>query len=259
MPEPANLSGHAARNRDVWNTDAPNWVASGRESWASPTPWWGAWHIPEEELQILPEVAGLDVLDLGCGTGYWCAWFARLGARPVGLDLSEEQLATAQALQAEHGIEFPLIHASAEAPPLEDGSFDLVFSEYGASIWCDPALWIAEASRLLRPGGELVFMRGSTVQMLCMPDEGQVAERLVRPQKGIYRLEWWDDDPGVEFHPSTSEMFAVLRSNGFELLDFRELFAPEDAVDHEYYSTVPADWAKRWPDEEIWRLRLQRR
>jgi hypothetical protein len=54
-------------------------------------------------------------------------------------------------------------------------------------------------------------------------------------------------------------MFAVLRSNGFELLDFRELFAPEDAVDHEYYSTVPAEWAKRWPDEEIWRLRLQRR
>ena len=58
------------------------------------------------------------MIDLGCGTGYWCAWFARLGARPVGLDLSEEQLATARELQAEHGIEFPLIHASAEAPPL---------------------------------------------------------------------------------------------------------------------------------------------
>jgi hypothetical protein len=47
-----------------------------------------------------------------------------------------------------------------------------------------------------------------------------------------------------------------LRENGFELLDFRELFAPEDAVDHEYYDTVPADWAKRWPDEELWRARL---
>ena len=89
--------------------------------------------------------------------------------------------------------------------------------------------------------------------MLCAPDEGPVAERLVRPQKGLYRLEWFDDDPAVEFHPSVSEMFALLRENGFELLDFRELFAPEDAVDHEYYDTVPAEWAKRWPDEEIWR------
>ena len=57
----------------------------------------------------------------------------------------------------------------------------------------------------------------------------------MRPQKGLYRLEWIDDDPGVEFHPSVSEMFALLRENGFELLDFRELFAPEDAGDHEYY------------------------
>ena len=137
MPEPSDLSAHAARNRAVWNADAPNWVESGRESWASPTPWWGTWHIPEEELRILPDLAGLDVLDLGCGTGYWCAWFARLGARPVGLDLSEEQLATARELQAEHGLEFPLIHASAEAPPLPDSSFDMVFSEYGAAIWCE--------------------------------------------------------------------------------------------------------------------------
>jgi len=102
-------------------------------------------------------------------------------------------------------------------------------------------------------------MRGSTLQMLCMPDQGEVGEQLLRPQKGMYRFEWSDDDPGVEFHPSTSEMLSILRSNGFVLLDLRELFAPEDAVDHEYYSTVPAEWAKRWPDEEIWRLRLQRR
>jgi hypothetical protein len=92
-----------------------------------------------------------------------------------------------------------------------------------------------------------------------MPDEGPVGERLARPQKGIYKLEWYDDDPGVEFHPSTSEMFAILRSNGFELLDFRELFAPEEAVDHEYYVHLPAEWAKRWPGEEIWRLRLRPR
>ena len=191
MPEPSDLSAHAARNRDVWNADAPNWVENGRKAWASPTPWWGMWEIPEEELRILPDVAGLDVLDLGCGTGYWCAWFARLGARPVGLDLSEEQLATARELQAEHGIEFPLIHASAEAPPLPDGSFDVVFSEYGAAIWCDPYAWIPQAHRLLRPGGRLIFLAHGLLVGLCSPLSDEPTGRDTRPAAagpGSYRV-----------------------------------------------------------------------
>jgi SAM-dependent methyltransferase len=158
-----------------------------------------------------------------------------------------------------HGLGLEFVEANAEETGLPGESFDLAFSEYGASIWCDPAKWIPEAARLLRDGGELVFMRGSTLQLLCMPDEGQVGPQLVRPQKGLYRLEWYDDDPGVEFHPPMSELLRILWDSGFELLDFRELFAPDDAPDHEYYDTVPAEWAKRWPDEEIWRLRLRRR
>jgi hypothetical protein len=53
-------------------------------------------------------------------------------------------------------------------------------------------------------------------------------------------------------------MFAILRENGFELLDFRELYAPDDAPDHEYYSVPSAEWARNWPAEEIWRARLHR-
>ena len=79
----------------------------------------------------------------------------------------------------------------------------------------------------------------------------------MRPQKGLYRLEWFDDDPASSSSWGVSEMFALLRENGFELLDFQELFAPEDAADQVYYDTVPAEWAKRWPDEEIWRARLR--
>ena len=143
------------------------------------------WEIPEDELRILPDVAGLDLLDLGCGTGYWCAWFERLGARTVGLDLSEEQLATARELQAEHGIEFPLIHASAEAPPLPDASFDVVFSEYGAAIWCDPYVWIPQAHRLLRPGGRLIFLCNSLLSRASAAplSEEPIGRALVRPQR----------------------------------------------------------------------------
>jgi len=65
---------------------------------------------------------------------------------------------------------------------------------------------VAEAARLLRPGGELIFFRGSVLQLLCMPDTGQVVEQLQRPQKGLYKLVWEDDDPGVELIESTAEL-----------------------------------------------------
>ena len=121
------LSEHAARTREQWNNDAPDWVASGRAAWERRSPNWGMWNVPEDDVHILPDVRGLDVIDLGCGTGYWCAWFARLGASPVGLDVSEAQLETARTLQREYRLDFPLVHASAEAPPFPDGSFDLAF------------------------------------------------------------------------------------------------------------------------------------
>jgi hypothetical protein len=56
-----------------------------------------------------------------------------------------------------------------------------------------------------------------------------------------------------------ADLLAILRGNGFQLLDFRELFAPEEAATHEYYDDPPVEWAKQWPAEEIWRLRLQPR
>ena len=251
---------YVAVNREGWTqANAEYTDARAHEAWAQEEISWGKWSIPESELRVLPDLEGKDVVELGCGTGYFGAWLKRAGARKVvGVDVTPAQLATARRTNEEFGLGLEFVEANAEEISLPAESFDLAFSEYGASIWCDPALWIAEAARLLRDGGELVFLRGSTLQILCMPDEGQVGEHLIRSQKGLYKLEWYDDEPGVEFHPSTSDLFAILRSNGFELLDFRELFAPEEAVDHEYYDTVPAEWAKRWPDEEIWRLRLHR-
>jgi hypothetical protein len=37
--------------------------------------------------------------------------------------------------------------------------------------------------------------------------------------------------------------------------DLIELYAPDDAVDHPYYSYVSGEWARKWPAEEIWRAR----
>jgi SAM-dependent methyltransferase len=205
---------------------------------------------------MLPDVAGKDVVELGCGTGYFGAWLKKRGARRVlGIDVTPAQLATARQLNDEFQLGMEFIEANAEELPLPDGQFDVAVSEYGASIWCNPELWIPEAARVLRPSGELIFMRNSTVSMLCMPDSGKVTETLQRPMKALARMEWMDDDPGVEFHPPTGELFRLLHGSGFEIVDMVEVYAPDGAEDHPHYNYVPAAWASKWPAEEIWRVR----
>ena len=170
--------------------------------------------VPESEVGLLGDVAGLDIVDLGCGTGYFSAWLAKRGGRPVGIDVTPAQLDTARRLQAETGIEFPLVEASAEDVPLPDASFDLAFSEYGASIWCDPYLWIPEAYRLLRPGGRLVFLANSPLVILCaLEDPEGTSETLQRPQHGMHKIAWADG--GVEFHLGHGDMLRVLRETRF--------------------------------------------
>ena len=244
-------------NRAAWTRKNAEYT-DGRasKSWADPEITWGVWRIPESTVRVLPELAGIDVIELGCGTGYFGSWLKRAGARRVvGVDITPAQLASAHRVNEQTGLGLEFIEANAESVPLPDASFDLAVSEYGASIWCDPHLWIPEAARLLRPGGELVFLQNTPLSMLCMPDVGRTQERLLRPQLGMHRFEWKDEDPGVEFHLGHGDLVRVLRRAGFEILDLVELFAPEDAVDHGYYDYVTAEWAKRWPPEEIWRVR----
>ena len=152
---------HVHRNRSAWDRWAPGYAAAGQRNWAAAGPTWGIWGVPEAQVGVLPAgLAGLDTIELGCGTGYVSAWLARRGARPVGLDISPAQLATARELQQRFGLRFPLLRASAEQVPLAGAAFDLAISEYGASIWCDPYLWIPEAARLLRPGGRAADLPG---------------------------------------------------------------------------------------------------
>jgi SAM-dependent methyltransferase len=250
MPQPDDS---VARNIRIWTEDDDYLVESGRRAWASDEPSWGIWPIPERDLGVLPDVAGKDVVELGCGTAYWSAWLARRGARVVGVDPTPAQLERARRFQAEFRLDFPLVEAAAEDVPLGNAAFDLVFSEYGASIWADPFRLIPEAARLLRPGGQLLFLRNSTLVILCSP-EGQdpAKECLQRPQFGMHRFDQWD---GVEFHLAHGDWIRLLRSCGLEIEDLVELQAPADAETHPHYGYVTAEWGRRWPAEEIWLAR----
>jgi len=246
---------HQDVNKTLWDNTADQWVEPAKVDWASPEPAWGMWRVPEAEVQALPDVDGLDTIELGCGTAYFSAWLAKNGARPVGVDPTPAQLATARRMQDATGLEFPLVEAAAESVPLADASFDLAVSEYGASIWVDPYRWIPEAARLLRPGGRLAFLRNSTLVILCSTDEMPAKEYLVHAQFGMKRFEF--PEGGVEFHLGHGEWIDVLRANGFEVERLIEIQAPADAKTHERYAYVTADWARKWPCEEIWVARKQ--
>jgi SAM-dependent methyltransferase len=252
---PEGLTPHAASNQESWAKEAASYVAGAERNWAAGEITWGILDVPESDVRILPDVDGKDVVELGCGTAYVSAWLARLRARPVGVDLSAEQLETARRMQQKHGLEFPLVHASAEDVPLADASFDLAVSEYGASIWCDPDLWVAEAARLLRHGGELVFLVNGTLLMLTTPDVDRVVPAgtdLLRPYFGMRRFDWESDD-GIDFHLGYGDWIRVLTSHGFEVEALVELRNP--GHDAGRYNLFSAEWAERWPAEEMWKAR----
>ena len=252
----AALPEHVRRNRAHWDELAAQYAGNGEENWARDEPVWGIWGIPESEARLLPDdLEGKDVIELGCGTAYVSAWLARRGARVTGIDNSPAQLETARRLQDEHDLHFPLLLGNAEEVPLPDASFDLAISEYGAAIWADPYRWIPEAARLLRPGGELVFLGNGLILMLAAPDleaDGAATDRLLRPYFGSHRYEFPDTE-GVEFHLGYGDWIRLLRANDFEVLDLVELRPPPDATTG--YGFVTADWARRWPSEEVWKAR----
>src|SRR5205823_3428438 len=158
---------------------------------------WGLWRIPEATLHVLGDITGKDILELGCGAARWSIALAQRGARPVGLDLSPRQLSHARRLMAAAGVTFPLLEASAEAVPLADASFDIVFCDWGAMTFCDPARTVPEAARLLRPGGLFAFATGTPIQFLCKDVAADRLQRhLVNDYFGMTHLDGGD---GVDF------------------------------------------------------------
>lgn len=242
-----------AANRTYWDDQAAEYSS---QRWADEVTW-GIFGIPDEAAgAIFPEVEGRDVVELGCGTGYVSNWAIQRGARSViGLDYSPLQLATAQQRSRESAVHLPLLRGDAQQLPFADNSFDLAINEYGAAIWCDPHVWIPEAARVLRPGGRIWFLGNSVQLMLCAPEfETELAHaKLQRAQRDMHRFEWLDID-GIEFHVSHGEMIAILTGAGFVVEALHELYCESDSETR--YGLASADWASKWPIEEVWVAQL---
>jgi SAM-dependent methyltransferase len=209
------------------------------------------WQIPEAELAVLGDVAGLDVLELGCGAAQWSISLAGLGARPVGLDLSARQLEHARSAMDQAGVEFPLVEANAEEVPLRDGSFDIVFCDHGAFNFADPRRLVPESARLLRAGGLLAFSLTSPILDIFWNEEREEVDE--RPQNDYFELCRFEDEEGVNFQLRYGEWIRLFRANGLAVEDLIELRPAPDAQTS--YDLVTLEWARRLPAENIWKAR----
>ncbi len=249
------LSAHARRNRAMWEKTSDDYEARNAEALSGDRALaWGLWRVPETELQILGEVVGLDVLEFGCGAARWSIALAGRGARPVGLDLSPRQLTHARRLMAEADVDFPLVEASAEAAPLADSGFDIVFCDWGAMSFCDPYRTVPETARLLRPGGLLAFATGTPLAAVCDDSvEERMHRHLVHDYFGMHEFDWGDQ---VVFQLPYGEWIRLFRRNGLLVEDLIET-QPAEGMSSTYLDADQTEWARHWPMENIWRVRKE--
>ena len=213
---------------------------------------WGLWRLPERELRLLGAVRGRRSLELGCGAARWSRGLARRGARAVGVDVSRSQLSKARRLTRRGAARVDLVHGSADRLPFRSRSFDLIFSDWGAMTFVDPAATVPEAARLLRPGGRLVFAASSPFRYVTWD---RARDRLGRRLTRAY----FDDRPLVldgitEFTRTYGAWVELFRRHGFEILGLTET-RPAGGPRGRYTSKADAAWARRWPMEALWSLR----
>lgn len=227
-PLPAGAS--SAAGRAYWDDAAPSYRAEHGGFLGSGVPGgrfvWGPEGLDEADAQLLGDVRGLDVLDLGCGQAQTTRWLGARGARVVGLDVSLGMLR-----QAGAGAP-PLLQGDAARLPFADASFDLVCSAYGGVPFVeDGAALVAGVARVLRPGGRFVFSVTHPLRWAFPDDPGEAGLTATRS--------YFDRTPYVEtaedgsltyaeHHRTLGDRVRDLAAAGFVLLDLVEPEWPDD-------------------------------
>jgi SAM-dependent methyltransferase len=240
---------HVRTNRRFWDRSAAEYQRKHGGRLAETARAWGVWRIPEEEVRALGDVAGKDILELGCGAAQWAAALAAADARVVGIDVSARQLRHAARHTDNRGVRVPLVQGSAEELPFADESFDVAFCDHGAISFADPDATIPEAARVLRPGGRLAFsIHSPFLFMTWNPKTERVDRRLHSDYFGMRSDE---DESSIQFQLPYADWIELFHASGLEVERLVHLRPPEGATTT-YDDYAPYHWARRWPAEDLW-------
>jgi len=190
-----------------WNENAPDWTRAVRAGWDVYRE-----HVNNPAfLDMLPDLAGLRVLDLGCGEGYNTRRFADLGASVTGIDASEAMVEAAREHDAREprGIDYRVTSAG-DLGAFADASFDAVLSTMVMMDLPDYTGVVREAARVLVPDGLFQFS-------------------ITHPCAMTRRWRWIKGERG--------KRQGVVVGNYFGL----DPTAPEDDVDEWFFGAAPAE------------------
>ncbi|MDJ0942888.1 MAG: methyltransferase domain-containing protein [Kiloniellales bacterium] len=188
--------------------------------------------------RFLGEVAGLNVLDAGCGTGYLSRQLATRGARVLGVDAAARMIAVARresdpALKIDFRVE-----SCAELPSIADACLDRIVSNYVLMDLPELDAALRAFHRVLRPGGAAVLVFSHP----CFPLPDATAQGLAPQATFVWRDSYFEERRVTEppwnhfssefvwFHRPLSRYWQAFRKAGFRIEDFDEPAPADDAT-----------------------------
>jgi SAM-dependent methyltransferase len=229
--------------RAAWNAVSPLYQAD--HAIGTHDVHYGPWAPLEQELNLLGEVAGKRVLEIGCGGGQCCIALAGRGAVVDGLDISDRQLQYAEQLARQKGVKVRLFQGSAESlAAFADGVYDLVLSVNTFAYVAAIGECLAECSRVLHGGGRLVFSVDHPLRD-CFLEADEVFPCGQREYDALSitpARSYFDDAPiawrwsgaGARmetYHHTLGEWIDLLSAAGFQLLRMVEPPPPQSMLD----------------------------
>jgi ubiquinone/menaquinone biosynthesis C-methylase UbiE len=193
----------------------------------------------EQTLQLLGEVRGLCVLDLGCGAGENTLAFAKQGAVASGIDISAQQIAAARRTASQWQTPAHFTVGPAERlPDYADGSCDLLFSvglvPYIESIQSCLAEW----RRVLRPAGRLVISMDHPLRTCFYDAENdELTPYPTRAYQDNSPLTWRFPETTTRlhtYHYTISQWTELLQGARLQLLRLMEPATPPAIADEEW-------------------------
>ena len=231
----ADATETARANRAWWDLEAEEYYAEHGSFLGDDDFVWGPEGLRETSAQLLGQVRGQRLLEIGAGAAQCSRYAARLGARVVATDISRGMLRRGADLNRrftqESGLTVPLVQCDAITLPFADGSFDTVFTSYGAVPFvADSAALMAQAARVMRPGGRFVFSTTHPIRWALPDDPGYPG--LTVSSSYFDRTPYVEQDSGaatyVEHHRTLGDRVRELTAAGLRLVDLVEPEWPQE-------------------------------
>jgi len=226
-------------NRAWWDDEAEDYYAEHGGFLGDTDVTWGPEGLRESEAGLLGPMEGRDVLEIGCGGAQCSRWVAGQGAASViASDVSSGMLSRARRINAEMAdprLRVALVQCDGAALPFPDSTFDLVFTAYGVVPFvADSAAVMAEAGRVLRPGGRFVFSTTHPLRWAMPDDPGEQGLRVT--QSYFDRTAYVEQDESgratyVEHHRTLGDRVREIAAAGLRLVDLVEPEWPESNLE----------------------------